>query len=177
MEGTIGEIRLFAGTFAPKYWAFCQGQMLGIAQNTALYSIVGTTYGGNGTTTFALPDLRGRVPVGTGQGPGLPAVSLGKMAGTPNVTLLLSNLPAHSHFLQVSNLPGDSTDPSNNFPAVLNDASGQDATNNGYLASYNTTLNPQAVSVSGNNMPVNIMQPYLGMNYIICMYGIYPSRN
>jgi microcystin-dependent protein len=97
MEGTIGEIRMFAGTFAPRTWAFCSNQLISIAQNTALFSILGTTYGGNGQTTFALPDFRGRVAVGTGTGPGLPNVQLGQMAGTPTVTLLTTNMPAHNH--------------------------------------------------------------------------------
>jgi microcystin-dependent protein len=97
MEGTIGEIRMFAGNFNPRTWAFCQAQLLPIAQNTALFSILGTTYGGNGQTTFGLPDFRGRVAVGTGQGPGLPNVQLGEMAGTTTVTLLSTNMPAHNH--------------------------------------------------------------------------------
>lgn len=178
MEGTIGEIRLFAGTFAPRNWAFCQGQLMSIAQNTALFSILGTNYGGNGSVTFGLPDLRGRVPVGTGSGPGLPAVALGEMAGTPSTTLLSVNLPAHNHLMLASNQLGGSTDPAGNFPAVLNDASGTGSIpNNGYLATANTMMNAQAISVTGNNAPINIMQPYLGMNYIICMYGIFPSRN
>ena len=97
MEGTIGEIRMFAGTFAPRTWAFCQNQILSIAQNTALFSILGTTYGGNGQTTFALPDFRGRVAVGTGTGPGLSNIQLGQMAGTPTVTPTTNNMPAHNH--------------------------------------------------------------------------------
>ena len=97
MEGTIGEIRMFAGTFAPRTWAYCNNQLISIATNTALFSILGTTYGGNGQTTFALPDFRGRVAVGTGQGPGLSNIVLGQMAGTPTVTLLTTNMPAHNH--------------------------------------------------------------------------------
>lgn len=96
-EPFIGEIIMFAGNFAPRGWAFCAGQILPIAQNTALFSILGTTYGGNGQTTFALPDLRGRVPTGQGQGPGLPAVDLGEIAGTPTTTLTINQLPAHNH--------------------------------------------------------------------------------
>lgn len=102
MEGYIAQIILFAGTFAPRGWAFCQGQILSISQNTALFSLLGTTYGGNGQTTFALPDLRGRAPIGTGQGPGLSSISLGQMAGTENVTLLITQLPAHTHTVTVN---------------------------------------------------------------------------
>src|SRR6188508_367844 len=97
MEGTIAEIRLFAGNFAPRNWAFCQGQIMSISQNTALFSILGTTYGGNGQTTFALLDLRGRVPVGTGQGPGLSDKQLGEEAGQEAVTLTVNDMPAHVH--------------------------------------------------------------------------------
>src|SRR5690349_24008377 len=96
-EPFIAEIVLFAGNFAPRGWAFCQGQILSIAQNTALFSLLGTTYGGNGQTTFALPDLRGRVPIGTGQGPGLAPIDLGQVAGNPSVTLTVNNMPAHNH--------------------------------------------------------------------------------
>src|SRR5687768_16920561 len=112
----IGQIVLFAGNFAPRGWAFCQGQILSIAQNTALFSILGTTYGGNGQTTFALPDLRGRVPVGTGQGPGLPSMNLGQVAGEPTHTLIITEMPAHNHSAQVnitaSSAEADSTSPS-----------------------------------------------------------------
>ena len=97
MEGTIGEIRMFAGNFAPRYWAFCQAQLISIASNTALFSILGTTYGGNGQTTFGLPDFRGRVAVGVGTGPGLSNVVLGEMGGSSTITLTTNNMPAHNH--------------------------------------------------------------------------------
>src|SRR5690242_20434903 len=100
MEGTIAEIRMFAGNFAPRGWAFCQGQILSIAQNTALFSLLGTTYGGNGQTTFGLPDFRGRTAVGTGQGPGLPSITLGELAGEPTHTLIITEMPAHNHATQ-----------------------------------------------------------------------------
>jgi microcystin-dependent protein len=177
MDGTIGEIRLFAGNFAPRNWAFCQGQLLSIAQNTALFSILGTTYGGNGTTTFALPDLRGRVPVGAGAGTGLPNITLGEMAGAASLTLLTANLPAHSHLLMASNQPGASSEPAGNFPAALADQGGSGTPNFGYLASFNTSMHPQAIAPAGGNAPISLMQPYLGMNYIICLMGAYPSRS
>jgi microcystin-dependent protein len=173
MDPTLAEIRWFAGNFAPRFWAFCSGQLLPIAQNTALFSLLGTTFGGNGTTTFALPDFRGRVPVGTGQGPGLSLVNLGERAGSPSVTLLSTNLPAHNHggTLQGSSSQGTSVSPTDARPATTNDAT------------YSSTAAPvtigglQAASVVGSNQPVSIMQPYLGMNYIIALEGIYPSRN
>lgn len=183
MEGTIGEIRMFAGNFAPRTWAFCQNQIISIAQNTALFSILGTTYGGNGQTTFALPDFRGRIAVGTGQGPGLSNMTLGQMAGTPTVTLTTNNMPAHNH-----GITGSVTMQANNDSTGLTD----DATNArlGLPTSPNIftkavdTLVPMApavstlqVGVNGGSQPFSIMPPYLGMNYIICMFGIFPSRD
>ncbi len=181
MEGTIGEIRMFAGTFAPRTWAFCNAQLLAIAQNTALFSILGTTYGGNGQTTFALPDFRGRTAVGTGQGPGLPNVVLGEQAGTQNVTLTTTNMPAHNH-----PLTGSVNLQVNNDTAGLTD----DASNKRFAATGNiftavaSDLVPMApaqsslvVGNSGGNQPFSILPPYLGMNYVICMFGIFPSRD
>lgn len=181
MEGTIGEIRMFAGNFAPRSWAFCANQLISIAQNTALFSILGTTYGGNGQTTFALPDFRGRVAVGTGTGPGLPNVTLGELSGTNNVTLLSTNMPAHNHAvtgtatLKGNNDAPNSTDPTGRYLAASNIYTNQ----NGDLANMNAgaiALN-LATGIAGNSQPFSIMQPYLGMNYIICMFGIFPSRN
>jgi len=180
MDGTIGEIRMFAGTFAPRNWAFCSGQLISIAQNTALFSILGTTYGGNGQTTFALPDLRSRVPRGTGQGPGLTNVDLGQVSGTETHTLLTTQMPAHSHTatVAVNQNAGTSANPVGNFLA-----GGADATANP-IPTYATTavggnLNASSVSIgnAGNSQPVAHLNPYLGMNYIICMFGIFPSRN
>jgi microcystin-dependent protein len=180
MEGTIGEIRMFAGNFAPRTWAFCNAQLLPIAQNTALFSILGTTYGGNGQTTFGLPDFRGRTAVGTGTGPGLSNVQLGEMAGTPNVTLTTGNMPAHNH-----PLTGAVT------PQAINDADGlTDSPGNARLGagtvftnaasplvSMLPALSTLAVGNNGSSQPFSILPPYLGMNYIICMFGIFPSRD
>ena len=171
----LGEIRLVGFTFAPQGWALCDGQLLSIAQNTALFSLLGTTYGGNGQTTFALPDLRGRVPIHPGQGPGLSNYVLGEQSGSENVTLNASQLPGHNHPLASSNQQGSSSDPSGNFPAVLNDPAGTIAVN-GYLASSNSTLNPAAIGVTGGNQPHSNIQPFLCVNFIICLQGIYPSR-
>jgi microcystin-dependent protein len=182
MEGTIAEIRMFAGTFAPRNWAFCAGQLMSISQNTALFSILGTTYGGNGQTTFGLPDLRSRVPKGTGQGPGLTNISLGEVSGTETVTLLTTQMPAHSHTatgtLAVNQNPGTASNPVGNFLA-----GGQDPTANpiptyaSAAAGGNLNGLTVAVGISGNSQPVPINNPYLGMNYIICLFGIFPSRN
>jgi microcystin-dependent protein len=183
MEGTIGEIRMFAGTFSPRTWAFCNNQLISIAQNTALFSILGTTYGGNGQTTFALPDFRGRVAVGTGTGPGLPNVQLGQLAGTPTVTLLTTNMPAHNHAVT-----GTVTMQANNdITGLTDDASaartGLPNTPNIYSKATDAlvSLAPAVVNlttgVNGGSQPFSIMPPYLGMNYIICMFGIFPSRD
>lgn len=177
-EPFIGEIVMFAGTFAPRNWAFCQGQLLSIAQNTALFSILGTTYGGNGQTTFALPDLRGRCPIGAGQGPGLPNVNLGEMAGTPTHTLISSEMPAHSHPIS-GNTSGlaNSASPSGNSIGIGVVPSTNTPVNIYNSAAPNAPLNGQSVGLSGGSQPHNNMQPYLGMNYIICLFGIFPSRN
>jgi len=177
MEGTIAEIRMFAGTFAPRTWLFCNGQTMSIAQNTAMFSLLGTTYGGNGQTTFGIPDFRGRVAVGTGQGPGLPNVQLGEVSGTPTVTLTTANMPAHNHQV-VGNV---------NVQAATDGALGSDPTGkyvgpgSFYASSDPVNMAPIALNlpttVAGNSQPISIMQPYLGMNYIICQFGIFPSRN
>ena len=171
----IGQITMFAGNFAPRNYAFCNGQILSIAQNTALFSILGTTYGGNGQTTFALPDLRGRVPIQPGQGPGLSNYSLGQQAGTETTTLLVNNLPAHNHPATVTSnaSSGSASDtvPTGNFLAA----------DNQYKNTSNTTLNASAVTVtvgpSGGGQPFNNVQPYLCINFIIGLQGIFPSRN
>lgn len=182
-EAFIGSIVLFAGNFAPRNWAFCNGAVLSIAQYQALYSLLGATYGGDGRNTFALPDLRSRVPVhaNNGQaGPGLQPVQLGEAAGTPTVTLLTSQMPAHTHMLTVNTGNGTASSPAGGVPAVGNyedQASGEVITVNNYAAAPNNTANPQAISPAGGNQPVSVMQPYLGLNYIICLNGLYPSRD
>jgi len=175
-EPFLAEIVMFAGNFAPRGWAFCQGQILSIAQNTALFSLLGTTFGGNGQTTFALPDLRGRVPVGTGQGPGLPSVDLGEVAGEPTHTLIITEMPAHNH-VAVAN--GNNESGTNASPGL-----GTWATSTARDNMYTSTA-PNApmaagtvtVGIAGGSQPHNNMQPFLGMNFIIAIEGIYPSRN
>jgi microcystin-dependent protein len=180
MEGTIGEIRMFAGNFAPRTWAFCNNQLISIAQNTALFSILGTTYGGNGQTTFALPDFRGRVAVGTGQGPGLSNIQLGELAGTPTVTLLTTNMPAHNHAITgtvTMQANGDgsnlSEDPSNKRLAGTNVFTA----NADALVNMLPCVSSLTTAVNGGSQPFSNMPPYTGMNYIICMFGIFPSRD
>jgi microcystin-dependent protein len=166
----IAQISLFAGTFAPRGWMFCNGQMLSIAQNTALFALIGTTYGGNGQTTFALPDLRGRVPLGTGLGPGLSNYSLGQQSGTETVTLLSTQIPAHNHALQASTAAPSTPTPAN--------ASLPTGSSRIYAAGgASQTLNPTSIGSAGGSQPHPNMQPYLALNYIIAVEGIFPSRN
>lgn len=174
-EPYLGSIAMFAGNFAPRGWAFCAGQILPIAQNTALFSILGTTYGGNGQTTFALPDLRGRAPVGVGQGPGLSNVNLGQVSGTETVTLLTSNLPPHNHLINCDNTGSSAPQPSGLLPGYAGDRSTSMNVYSG--AAANAQMNPQMVGLTGNGIPVSIRDPYLGINYIIALEGIFPSRN
>lgn len=180
MDPLLGEIRMFAGNFAPRGWALCQGQLLSIAQNQALFSILGTTYGGNGQTTFALPDLRGRVPVGPGQGPGLAYVNPGESGGFPSTTLTVSQLPAHTHSASV-NVPmstsvGTSIEPGPNLvPAASNQRNAQYAPAGGVDAT--STSATGTTGIAGGSQPISLMQPYLGINFIIAIQGVYPSRN
>jgi len=181
-EAYIGAIVLFAGNFAPRGWAFCDGSILQISQNQALFSLLGTTYGGNGQSTFALPDLRGRTPVhaNNGQaGPGQQAVQLGESAGTRNVTLLASQMPTHSHIMAINTANGTTTSPAGGVPAIGNfedQSTGTTTVTNGYAPTANGTANTQTISPAGGNQPFSVMQPYLGLNYIICTQGLYPSR-
>lgn len=168
MDELIGVIKLFAGNFAPRGFALCQGQILSIAQNTALFSILGTTYGGNGQTTFALPDLRGRAPNGQGQGPGLSSYDLGQSAGTETVTLLSNQMAPHIHGVLANGESNTTGKPANNFPA----------TNGAYnTANDGTVMNPAMITPNAGGQPVPILNPYLTLNFIICIEGIYPSRN
>ena len=194
MEGVISEIRLFAGNFAPKYWAFCHGQSLLISQNTSLYSLLGTTYGGDGRATFALPDLRGRVAIKSGTGVGLPTYKLGQMDGSENITLNLSQLPSHTHTsvlnttvsnfrIHASDQPGTLASPANNFPATENSggttyaesaASGETLNVSEFAGDISTSV---TVQNTGGGQFHNNLQPLLTLHYIICLEGIYPKRS
>ena len=196
MDPFIGEIVMFGGNFAPRGWAFCDGQLLPIAQNTALFSILGTTYGGDGRTTFALPDLRGRAPIGPRQGPGLTDYRLGQRSGQETVTLNVTQIPSHNHATQnnpstdqhiqlSTNDAVNETPAPGDIPAVANYQDGLvtkkvktfgPATNvvNGQTISANAGLN---ILNTGGNLAHNNMQPYVAINYIIALVGIFPSRN
>lgn len=168
-ECLIGEVRMFAGNFEPRNWAYCNGQLLPISQNTALFSILGTTYGGDGQTNFALPNLSGRFPLGAGQGPGLSYRVLGEAGGAESVTLTTSQMPAHTHQLAAVGTAGNASSPQSALPA---------AGRNFYATgAANAALNAQAAGVTGGSQPHSVMPPYLGINYIICLYGIFPQRN
>lgn len=166
-EYFIGQISLYGFNFPPRGSAQCNGQLLPINQNTALFSLLGTQYGGNGTTTFALPDLRGRASVGYGGASGFP---IGQVSGTENVTLATSNMPTHTHQVNGSTAAGD-----NRIPAgrVL----GASATPIYAAATPNVTLNAQSVASAGGNQPHPNMQPYSVVNFCIALSGIFPSRN
>lgn len=179
MEEILGTIKLFAGNFAPKGFMICNGAILSIASNTALFSLLGTYYGGNGQTTFALPNLVGRFPIGVGNSTTGQNYVLGQAAGTPQNTLLMSNLPSVASQLKVSKNNANSTSPSaTSSIAVTGIPNGRDFT---AIPSYvdgdpDTIINIQSAMFIGQNLPVNNMSPYLGLNYIICVAGIYPSR-
>ncbi|MGM8363770.1 phage tail protein [Flavobacterium sp. ARAG 55.4] len=181
-EPFIGEVKIFGFNFAPKGYMLCAGQILSIAQNSALFSLLGTTYGGNGQTTFGLPDLQGRMPIGQGTGPGLPSHSMGEMAGTTSVTLLSSNLPAHIHTMnnvsvkiKASNANADESSPQDGFPGLASTSLYTSAAQPGvYTGGTQVT---GTTDITGSNIPFSIMNPYLVMNYSIAIYGIFPSRN
>ena len=183
MDEFIGIVKLFAGSFAPRDWALCNGQLLSISNYPAVFSILGTTYGGDGINTFALPDLRGRVPLGAGKGPVTSNYVAGQMSGTENVNLNVANLPAHSHAAQVLVSSGNATDATPGRGASIAAPGTLNGRNFTATLGFNSTapdtaLNPaSATSASvGSGTAVNILQPYLAMNYIICLNGLFPTR-
>ena len=171
MDPFLGQIQAFGFSFPPQGWAFCDGQLLSIAQNSALFALLGTTYGGNGQTTFALPDLRGRSMVHAGQGPGLSPIQQGQVGGLENVTIGLVNMPAHNHSVSIA----------------VNTAAGEESNPTTKLASstggYSEDVAPGAVlgglnqQVVGGSQPMGIRNPYLGIYHCIALQGIFPSRN
>jgi len=182
MDAYISQVWLFAFNFAPRGWMQCNGQILSIQQYTALFSLLGTTYGGNGSSTFGLPDLRGRVPIGTGQGSGLAYYQLGQVSGTENVALLPSNLPAHTHTVvssgsvPVANSTATSSSPAGNYYAISGSKS---VPLNMYAASGSNAMAPNVgvTGVTGASQGIALNNPYVAMTYCICVQGLYPSRN
>ena len=181
MDPLLAMIFAFGSNFAPQGYLFCSGQLLAIASNTAVFSLLGTTYGGNGTTNFALPDLRGRAPIGQGQGPGLNNYVLGQAAGTETVSILISNLPSHTHAFNVNNAAGTT-----GIPGTTTYLSKGPSTGSGpnatvldiyTTAAPNTTLAANAVGLTGSSVPMSNLQPYLAISYVIAMFGIFPTRN
>ena len=164
----VGEIRMFAGNFAPAGWAFCNGQLVPISENDTLFNLIGTTYGGDGQETFALPDLQGRVPMHQGGGN-----VIGEKAGVESVTLTVSQIPSHNHVPQASTANGNSTTPTNSIWANFPDGAAYNAAIGAVPAS---NLNAQALGLSGGSQPHDNMMPFLCVNFIISLFGIFPSQ-
>jgi microcystin-dependent protein len=188
-EPFFGEINLFAGNFAPRGWALCQGQLLSISQNTALFALLGTTYGGNGTTTFGLPDLRGRAIVGAGQGSGLSNYTLGELAGSETVSLALNQTPVHSHAISATATLGAQSGNANQQQPAANRVPAIPTIGTTVGLKLYSTQPPdtdiEGAQIGGNldlggaggSQPHNNVQPFLALNYIIALQGIFPSRN
>lgn len=171
-EPFVGEIRMFGGTFAPRGWAFCDGQLIEVSQNDALFSLLGTTYGGDGRITFGLPDMRGRLPVHQGAGPGLTYRRLGQSYGQENVTLTVNEMPAHRHNLMATTAEASSANPANDVLASHTDGD----MNYTAVSADIAALSSDTVSNAGESRSHSNFMPTLCVNYIISLYGIYPSR-
>ncbi len=165
-EPFLGEIKLVPYNFAPLGWAFCQGQLLPISQNDALFALLGTIYGGDGQSNFQLPDLRGRVPIHQSQ-----SMPIGLVTGTETVTLTTSQIPQHTHLMHASANDGTLNDPTGHFIAKVSKTLG-----NTYIEQPNSTMNPASVGLAGGNQPHENRQPYLCLNYIVALEGIFPSQ-
>lgn len=178
MEGTMAVVTQWAANFAPRYWSYCNGQILSISSNSALFSLLGTTYGGNGQTTFGLPQMQSRTTVGAGQAAGASFYTLGEMGGYPTTTLTINNIPPHTHTgvvsmaLNANSTDGATGEPNDNVPGTLT---------NGYSSVADGTMAAPTyaaqIGVAGSSAPYSNMAPYLAVNYIICVQGIYPSRS
>ncbi len=174
----VGEIRMVGFSFAPVGWALCNGALLPISQNQALFSLLGVTFGGDGITTFGLPDLRGRAPVGMGNGPNLTPVAQGELAGSENISISAAQMPTHTHVLKVAGTETESV----NVPSQTNNVLGASGTGQGSATIWSTALNspvalnPAQVGVAGAGQPLPIRNPLIGTNFIIALVGIFPSR-
>lgn len=175
-QSFVGSIFMTGANFAPYGWQLCQGQLLSIAENDVLYSLLGTTYGGDGVQTFGLPDLRGRAAINMGTGPGLSTYVMGQISGVEQVTMTTNTMPAHNHLINVSTANGTVQTPANNtyLAAPYN---GSANVNVYSTAASNAQLNAASVGVTGGNIPFSILQPVLAVNYIIALFGVYPSQN
>ncbi len=172
MDPFVAEIRIFPFNFAPKGWAWCDGQLMPLSQNTALFALLGTTYGGNGKSNFALPDLQGSVPMHPGQGQGLSLHDLGETGGSDTVTLLESELPAHSHQVMAANFPGDVQTPTPTM-ALARSTGGNAYQDN---QTTNTFMAPQSLPPAGGSLPHNNLAPYLTFYFNIALQGVFPPR-
>ena len=184
----IGEIRIFGFNFAPQGWATCNGQLLSISQNTALFALIGTAFGGDGVSTFALPNLQSRVPIHQGQGPGLSPYTIGQQAGVENVTLTAQQMPQHNHLVNCNGAStgkggtvfdvGTGQNPVNNYPGLA--ASPASAVYSNVVSTNNngsnSTMNTNMLTLAGSNLPHTNLQPYLAVNFCIALVGIFPSR-
>jgi len=176
MDAYLGEVRLFCGTFAPNGWADCNGQILPISQYTALYSILGNTYGGSAPTTFALPNLNGRVPLHQGQGPGLSQRFVGETGGAPAVSLTADQMPMHTHVAQALDSPGASMTPTGAVWAKGPTVGRPPVETPEFAPAPSTPMHPMALAPAGGGQPHNNMQPFLALRFIICLDGEYPAR-
>lgn len=172
----VAEIRIFAGNFAPTGWALCNGQLMPISQNTALFSLLGTTYGGDGKSNFALPNLQGSVPLQQGQGPGLSLRSLGETGGEPNVTLLQTEMPAHTHGVQADGAGGGQGVPTGNTWGASGGRGRPAAPYAPSAPATNVQMNAFDTTITGGNLPHNNMPPYLCLTFIIALQGVFPPR-
>jgi microcystin-dependent protein len=182
MDPTLANITIFAGNFAPLSWMFCQGQLMSIAENTALFSLIGTTYGGDGQTTFALPDFRSRVAIHAGQAAGMANYDLGEVGGSESVTLTSLQMPIHNHTLltatgnpTATNAGGGTDNAQNAYPAMATGSSNYNNSDSGISLGASSCV--AITQIAGGSQPIPIISPYLALNYIIAIEGIYPSRN
>ncbi|RJX38722.1 phage tail protein [Paenibacillus pinisoli] len=176
MDPYVGEIRIFAGNYPPAGWALCNGQEIRIEQNPALFSVIGFQYGGDGKTNFKLPNLMGQAAMGTGQGPGLTPRTIGEQAGTQSVTLTQNQMPMHTHVPQAVNQPGTASNPANQYWAETAAIGRPPVQLSLYGQQPNVQMLPTALSVQGGSQPHNNMQPFLAMNFIIALEGVYPPK-